>query len=172
LRPVTPPLTDALYPRLDPSSIEVNRWQIPELLPDIDIWLVFPSLSFAGHFPLARELQSRVSLRSLLSCLLHHPVLFGDVWKRPELSPRDRSLVTVACLISLYRTNETPFPLKRALENGVPPQRDRRSDHTPCFLCGILSPILGLPTGFDPKIWAENPNINNGLAYLINNPPE
>jgi 4-carboxymuconolactone decarboxylase len=46
-------------------------------------------------------------------------VLFGDVWKRPGLSPRDRSLVTVACLISLYRTNEMPFHLKRALENGV-----------------------------------------------------
>jgi 4-carboxymuconolactone decarboxylase len=46
-------------------------------------------------------------------------VLFGDVWKRPGLSPRDRSLVTVTCLISLYRTNELPFHLKRALENGV-----------------------------------------------------
>jgi hypothetical protein len=29
----------------------------------------------------------------------------------------------------------------------------------------------GLPTGFDPKIWAEKPNINNGFPYLINNPP-
>lgn len=29
----------------------------------------------------------------------------------------------------------------------------------------------GLPAGFDPKIWAENPNINNGLPYLIDNPP-
>jgi 4-carboxymuconolactone decarboxylase len=46
-------------------------------------------------------------------------VLFGDVWKRPELSPRDRSLITVASLISLYRINELPFHLKRALENGV-----------------------------------------------------
>lgn len=46
-------------------------------------------------------------------------VLFGDVWKRPSLSPRDRSLITVASLISLYRTNELPFHLKRALENGV-----------------------------------------------------
>lgn len=46
-------------------------------------------------------------------------VLFGDVWKRAGLSPRDRSLITVACLISLYRTNELPFHLKRALENGV-----------------------------------------------------
>ncbi len=46
-------------------------------------------------------------------------VLFGDVWKRPGLSARDRSLVTVACLIALYRVNELPFHLKRALENGV-----------------------------------------------------
>ncbi len=29
----------------------------------------------------------------------------------------------------------------------------------------------GLPAGFDPTIWAENPNINNGLPYLIANPP-
>lgn len=46
-------------------------------------------------------------------------VLFGDVWNRPGLSQRDRSLITITCLISLYRTNELPFHLKRALENGV-----------------------------------------------------
>src|SRR5260370_6861621 len=46
-------------------------------------------------------------------------VLFGDVWKRPGLSPRDRSLVTVASLVSLYRTNELPFHLAKALENGL-----------------------------------------------------
>ncbi len=46
-------------------------------------------------------------------------VLFGDVWKRPGLSPRDRSLVTVATLVALYRTNELPFHLRRALDNGV-----------------------------------------------------
>ena len=46
-------------------------------------------------------------------------VLFGDVWKRPGLSPRDRSLITVASLIALYRTNEMPFHFKKALENGV-----------------------------------------------------
>ena len=46
-------------------------------------------------------------------------VLFGDVWERPGLSPRDRSLITVASLVSLYRTNELPFHLKRAIENGV-----------------------------------------------------
>src|SRR5437868_14663006 len=46
-------------------------------------------------------------------------VLFGEVWERPGLSKRDRSLITVATLIALYRTNELPFHLKRALENGV-----------------------------------------------------
>ncbi len=46
-------------------------------------------------------------------------VLFGDVWKRPGLSPRDRSLITVASLIALYRTNELPGHLKRAIANGV-----------------------------------------------------
>jgi 4-carboxymuconolactone decarboxylase len=46
-------------------------------------------------------------------------VLFGDVWAQPGLSPRDRSLITVATLVALYRTNELPSHLKRALDNGV-----------------------------------------------------
>ena len=46
-------------------------------------------------------------------------VLFGDVWRRAGLSPRDRSLITVASLVSLYRINELPFHVKKALENGV-----------------------------------------------------
>ncbi|MGC1549101.1 MAG: carboxymuconolactone decarboxylase family protein [Rhodanobacter sp.] len=46
-------------------------------------------------------------------------VLFGDVWERPGLSPRDRSLITVASLVALYRTNELPFHLKKALDNGI-----------------------------------------------------
>lgn len=45
-------------------------------------------------------------------------VLFGDDWRRPELSPRDRSLITVTALVALYRVNELPFHMKR-LENGV-----------------------------------------------------
>jgi 4-carboxymuconolactone decarboxylase len=46
-------------------------------------------------------------------------VLFGDVWERPGLSPRDRSLITVAALVALYRTNELPVHLKKALQNGL-----------------------------------------------------
>jgi 4-carboxymuconolactone decarboxylase len=46
-------------------------------------------------------------------------VLFGDVWERPGLSPRDRSLVTVTALIALYRSDQLGFHLKLALENGL-----------------------------------------------------
>jgi 4-carboxymuconolactone decarboxylase len=46
-------------------------------------------------------------------------MLFGEIWERPGLSRRDRSLITVAALIANYRTNEMPFHMKRALENGV-----------------------------------------------------
>jgi 4-carboxymuconolactone decarboxylase len=46
-------------------------------------------------------------------------VLYGDIWERPGLSKRDRSLITVATLVALYRTDELPFHLGRALENGV-----------------------------------------------------
>ena len=46
-------------------------------------------------------------------------VLFGDVWERPGLSKRDRSLVTVASLVSQYRTEQLGFHLGRAMENGL-----------------------------------------------------
>jgi 4-carboxymuconolactone decarboxylase len=46
-------------------------------------------------------------------------VLFGDVWERPGLSKRDRSLITVASLVSLYRTEQLGFHLNRAMQNGL-----------------------------------------------------
>ena len=46
-------------------------------------------------------------------------VLFGDVWERPGLSKRDRSLVTVSALIVMYRSEQLRSHLARARENGV-----------------------------------------------------
>ena len=46
-------------------------------------------------------------------------VLFGDVWERPELSKRDRSLVTCAALVATGKTKQMTFHLPRAIENGV-----------------------------------------------------
>jgi len=50
---------------------------------------------------------------------LSEKVLFGDVWERPGLSKRDRSLITVAALTAMYRTDQLPGHLERALANGV-----------------------------------------------------
>jgi 4-carboxymuconolactone decarboxylase len=46
-------------------------------------------------------------------------VLYGDIWERPELSKRDRSLVTVAALIALNRPDQLRSHLVRARENGL-----------------------------------------------------
>ena len=50
---------------------------------------------------------------------LTEDVLFGDVWERPGLSKRDRSLATVSALVAMNRTEQLPFHLQRAVENGV-----------------------------------------------------
>jgi len=46
-------------------------------------------------------------------------VLFDDVWERPELSKRDRSLITVAALVALNRPDQLRFHLNFAVQNGV-----------------------------------------------------
>jgi 4-carboxymuconolactone decarboxylase len=46
-------------------------------------------------------------------------VLFGQAWARPELSPRDRSLVTVAALTTAGNTEQLSFHLGLARRNGV-----------------------------------------------------
>ncbi|KQX42527.1 hypothetical protein ASD04_00720 [Devosia sp. Root436] len=46
-------------------------------------------------------------------------VLFGQVWERPGLSKRDRSLITLACLMSTGRWDQFGVHLARGLDNGV-----------------------------------------------------
>jgi 4-carboxymuconolactone decarboxylase len=50
---------------------------------------------------------------------LSEQVLYGDVWERPGLSKRDRSLITLAALTALGRSDQLPGHLDRALGNGV-----------------------------------------------------
>jgi len=50
---------------------------------------------------------------------LTQDVLFDDVWKRPPLSPRDKSLITVTVLVALNRIEQVEFHLKKAMENGL-----------------------------------------------------
>lgn len=50
---------------------------------------------------------------------LTEKVLFGDVWERPGLSKRDRSLITCAALVAMNRTEQLKGHSQRALDNGV-----------------------------------------------------
>ncbi|MBH98572.1 MAG: 4-carboxymuconolactone decarboxylase [Rhodospirillaceae bacterium] len=84
-----------------------------------------------GNLPTAPE-QSEVITPDSISVAyasvprlgeLRNSLLYGDIWERPLLSKRDRSLITVAVNQSLYATNELRTHINRALdENGVTPQ--------------------------------------------------
>ena len=50
---------------------------------------------------------------------LTRKLVCGDIWERPGLSKRDRSLITVAALAALYRTNQLGMNTRRELEKGV-----------------------------------------------------
>ena len=54
---------------------------------------------------------------------LTEETLFADIWQRSELSPRDRSLITVAALVALGRTGQLPWHLQLAQQNGLSPQQ-------------------------------------------------
>ena len=71
--------------------------------------------------PPATTSAAREALRAFAPKLvdLTDNVLFGDVWERPGLSKRDRSLVTCAALIALNRTEQQVGHFGRALTNGV-----------------------------------------------------
>ena len=65
--------------------------------------------------------SSRDEVRPVVPKLidLSEKVLYGDVWERPGLSKRDRSLITVAALTAMYRSDQLKGHIERALANGV-----------------------------------------------------
>jgi alkylhydroperoxidase/carboxymuconolactone decarboxylase family protein YurZ len=67
-----------------------------------------PELEFPGAFP------QTPYLRDLLN-----QVLYAETWTREELSPRDRSMITVAVGTALYASSEIRYHIGRGLDNGV-----------------------------------------------------
>ena len=65
--------------------------------------------------------SAREEVRAVVPKLieLSETVLYGDVWERPGLSKRDRSLITVAALVAMYRSDQLRGHIERALTNGV-----------------------------------------------------
>lgn len=71
-------------------------------------------------------------------------VLFGDVWRRPELSPRDRSLVTISALIATGKPAQLAGHLGRALDNGVQPSEASGLLAHLAIYCGWPSAVSAL----------------------------
>jgi len=69
-----------------------------------------PELEFPGAFP------QTPYLRDLLN-----QIVYAETWTRTELSPRDRSMITVAVGTALYASSEVNYHVGRALDNGVTP---------------------------------------------------
>ena len=65
--------------------------------------------------------RARASIGAIAPKLaeLTDDVLFGDIWERPQLSKRDRSLITCAALVATGKTEQMSFHFPRALENGL-----------------------------------------------------
>src|SRR5258706_956910 len=77
--------------------------------------------------------------------------LLGDLWKRPQLSPRDRSIVTLSVLIARNQTVEMPYHLNLALDNGVKPGEISEIITHLAFYSGLANATsagLGTPTRF------------------------
>ena len=91
---------------------------------------------------------------------LTEQLLFGDIWERPGLSKRDRSLITVAALVALNRTEQLDTHLKRAQSNGV--TRDELIE-----AITHLAFYSGWPTAMSAallakKVFAESPHLIAG----------
>jgi 4-carboxymuconolactone decarboxylase len=71
-------------------------------------------------------------------------VLYGDVWRRPDLSPRDRSLVTITALIAVGKTTPLAGHLGRALDNGLRPAEASGLLAHLAIYCGWPSAVAAL----------------------------
>jgi 4-carboxymuconolactone decarboxylase len=82
----------------DPITVTPRSDTLPPMLTLEDVRMVAPALERYTQGP-----------------------LLGDLWKRPDLSPRDRSIITMAALIARHQTIEMPYYVNLALDNGVKP---------------------------------------------------
>jgi 4-carboxymuconolactone decarboxylase len=76
-------------------------------------------------------------------------VLFGDLWLRPDLAPRDRSLVTVSALIASGQVAQMPYHLNRAMDNGLTQDQVAEALTHLAFYTGWPNVFSALPVAKD-----------------------
>jgi 4-carboxymuconolactone decarboxylase len=76
-------------------------------------------------------------------------VLFGDLWLRPDLAPRDRSLVTVSALIASGQVAQIPYHLNRAMDHGLTQGQTAEALTHLAFYAGWPNVFSALPVAKD-----------------------
>ena len=76
-------------------------------------------------------------------------VLFRDLWLRPDLTPRDRSLVTVSALVAAGQVAQIPFHLNRAMDNGLTQTEAAEAIAHLAFYAGWPNAMSAVPVAKD-----------------------
>ena len=76
-------------------------------------------------------------------------LLFRDLWLRPALAPRDRSMVTVAALVAGGHTEQITFHLNRAMDNGLTKSEASALLHHLAFYAGWPNIFSAMPVAKD-----------------------
>ena len=102
--------------------------------------------------------------------------LFGELWKRPDLNPRDRSIVTLAALITRNQTTELPHYLDAALDNGVKPAEISEIITHLAFYAGWGNAMAAIPVAKDAfaarKITADQLPPESPILLALNETAE
>jgi 4-carboxymuconolactone decarboxylase len=104
-------------------------------------------VTFQGANPMSKSDDIRAVAPALENYV--QKVVLGDLWKRPGLSPRDRSIVTVAALIARSQTVELPYYLGLALDNGVKPAEISEIITHLAFYTGWANAMDAIPAASD-----------------------
>ena len=107
--------------QLATDSMEIHMKLLAAILASLSVLALAPAQADPARLATTCA-QSRPRSRNTAS-----GVVLGDVWKRPGLSPRDRSIVTLAALIARNQTAEMAYYVDLALDNGVKPAKSPRS---------------------------------------------
>lgn len=83
-------------------------------------------------------------------------MLFRDLWLRPDLAPRDRSLVTVSALIASGQVAQMPYHLNRAMDNGLTQAQAAEAIAHLAFYVGWPNAFSALPIAKD--VFEKRPN--------------
>ena len=82
-------------------------------------------------------------------------MLFRDLWLRPALAPRDRSLVTVSALVAAGQVAQIPYHLNRAMDNGLTKAQASEVLTQLAFYAGWPNVFSALPVAKD--VFAKRP---------------